>query len=178
MADKSSSNPTTTSDWDVILNADPQRALHGAWLKEVYARRPVAMAWEDASREELLALDRSTVARVVDIWLMYGGVQLVPYWDAVLPRMAIRLDFDRGAGLHGLLALELATALSSPFGVVQCTACGFPYAPEKRRPPVDRRSYCPGCSAGASLAAKRAWWRRNRSAAPSPKSRDREGVRQ
>jgi hypothetical protein len=128
------------------------------------------MAWEDASHEELLALDRNTVARVVDTWLMYGGVQLVPYWDALLPRMVVRVDFDRGAGLHGLLALELATALSSPFGVNQCAGCGFPYAPEKRRARADRRAYCPGCSDGASLAAKRAWWRRNRSAAPNPES--------
>jgi hypothetical protein len=84
-----------------------------------------------------------------------------------MPHLSVHVDFDRSAGLHGLLGLEIATALASPFGVVQCAGCGYPYAPEKRRPRADRRPYCPACAEGASLAAKRAWWQRNRSAAVS-----------
>lgn len=161
------------ADWDEIRASDPQRDLYRIWLKEIYARRPVAhTGWGDLSDPEMLNLQRDALAHIVGLWLSYGGVELVPKWDLKSPRLAIRIDFDRSGGLTGLLALELATTLASPFGVVACAGCGFPYAPEKRRPRPDRRPYCPNCSVGASLAAKREWWRRNRSARPQPSLTD------
>jgi hypothetical protein len=153
-----------SEDWEAIMAADPQGVLYLAWLRELRARRPVAVVGPEPSAEDLVKLSREQVARVVDVWLAHGGVQLVPCWREGMPHLAVRVDFDRSAGLHGLLGLEIATALASPFGVVQCAGCGYPYAPQKRRPRADRRPYCPACSEGASLAAKRAWWRRNRSA--------------
>jgi hypothetical protein len=156
-----------SEDWQAVAAADPQGVLELSWWREVRARRPVPMVGPEATIENVTAMDRDHVARVVDVWLAHGGVQLVPFWGGEMPHLSVHVDFDRSAGLHGLLGLEIATALASPFGVVQCAGCGYPYAPEKRRPRADRRPYCPACAEGASLAAKRAWWQRNRSAAVS-----------
>jgi hypothetical protein len=151
--------------WDLIGAADIKHAGYDAWIDELSADRPITPAWESPTSSEVLAFQRGAIARVLDVWLKFGGVRLVPYWDAVMSRMVIRVDYNRVAGLHGQLALELASALASPFGIIQCASCGYPYAPPKRRPRADRRAYCPDCSDGSGLAAKRDWWRRNRSAA-------------
>jgi hypothetical protein len=156
--------------WEMIAAADPMNARYSAWIDELSAGRSVVAATEDPTTAELLNLERAAIARVVDLWLTLGGVQLVPYWDAARSRMLIRVDFHRAPGLAGRLALEVASVLTSPFGVVQCDGCGYPYAPVKRRPRSDRRAYCPACSEGTSVAAKRDWWRRNRSAT-SPSDR-------
>jgi hypothetical protein len=162
--------------WDSIAAADPNRAQYEAWIDELSADRTVATDWEDPTSAEVIGLQRGAIAGVLHVWLKFGGVQLVPYWDATLSRMVVRVDYNRAAGLHGQLGLEIASALASPFGIVQCAGCGYPYAPEKRRPRIDRRAYCPECSDGTSLAAKRDWWRRNRSArrtiAPAPTQKE------
>jgi hypothetical protein len=159
----SSFGPAAES-WDTIGAADPRHERYRSWIDELSADRPLAPAWDNPTSREVLVLQRSAIARVLHVWLKFGGVQLVPHWDAAVARMVVRVDYDRAAGLHGQLALELASALALPFGLVQCAGCGYPYAPEQRRPRADRRAYCPACSDGTSLAAKRDWWRRNRSA--------------
>jgi hypothetical protein len=65
--------------------------------------------------------------------------------------------------LFPALVTRLCASLSSPLGVYRCDECGAPFGPSRRRPRGDRRRFCPTCSADASLAAKRAWWRENRS---------------
>jgi hypothetical protein len=124
----------TAGRWEVITSADPKRAQYECCIDELTADRPLATAWESPTSAEVLGLQRNAVARILHVWLKFGDVQLVPYWDAVLTRMVVRVDFDRSAGLHGRIALEIASALTSPFGIVQCAGCGYPYAPEKRRP--------------------------------------------
>jgi hypothetical protein len=153
--------------WDLIGAADPKHVHYESWIDELSADRPLAPARDNPTSREVLALQRSAIARVLHVWFKFGGVQLVPHWDAAVSRMVVRVDYDRAAGLHGQLAVEVASAVASPFGIVQCAGCGYPYAPERRRPRADRRAYCPGCSDGTSLAAKRDWWRRNRSARPA-----------
>ncbi len=117
------------ADWNLVYDCDPQNTLYQASIAELYARRPLPIATEHQSADEVLALQRSAIARLLDVWLQFGGVQMVPHWDDAQPRITIRVDFNRGAGLHGLLALELASALTSPFGIVNCSGCGYPYAP-------------------------------------------------
>jgi hypothetical protein len=65
------------------------------------------------------------------------------------------------AGLLPALVSELYRMLHWSFGVYECDGCGAPYNPPSRRP---RRGmsfyYCPACGGGGSLAAKRAYNRR------------------
>ena len=93
-------------------------------------------------------------------WLRDARVSLWLHREskARTPRVAVS-----AISLFEVLAVQLAAALVSPFGVYRCGECKQPYTPEKRRPPRDGRAhYCPDCSEGASLAAKRRWWRENK----------------
>jgi hypothetical protein len=68
--------------WEIIAAADPMNARYSAWIDELSAGRAVvvAAAEDPPTLAELLDLQRAAIARVVDLWLTYGRVQLVPYW--------------------------------------------------------------------------------------------------
>jgi hypothetical protein len=113
------------------------------------------------------------VAFLVDRWFEYGNVKVRSRWGGefgsdietfaatVLPDP--RPLLTSADPLAGLLAIELAAALGSPRGIYRCDDCGYPYTPPKRRPRTGVARYCPTCSEGASVAAKRSWWRAKKS---------------
>jgi len=80
---------------------------------------------------------------------------------------ALRLDIERstrgrGADLWSAILVGLCNSLASELGIAECDGCNRPYTPLKRRPRRDRRSYCPECSDGKSLASKRDYYRRKK----------------
>jgi hypothetical protein len=62
-------------NWDSIGAADPKCAQYEAWIDEQSADRPLATAWKNPTSTEVLGLQRSAIARVLDLWLKFGGVQ-------------------------------------------------------------------------------------------------------
>jgi hypothetical protein len=91
-----------------------------------------------------LGLDhqRRVLTDCVNRWLEYGRVRPTARWLLGMPTASVHLDFD---GLAGLLAVQLASAVSSRIYV--CAGCGLPFSvPEERRLPArDKRAWCPLC---------------------------------
>jgi hypothetical protein len=103
---------------------------------------------------------RHTVEEEASEWLKAAAVTPSLRWPEGDPAPYVTLT---EGGLFGVLAIQLAAALTSPLGIYRCTTCGFPFTPAHRKRRMDQRRYCPSCSMDASLAAKRRWWRENRS---------------
>src|SRR5205085_1345731 len=90
--------------------------------------------WRRAGDQGLVA-QRAALADVVDTWLLTGGVRSEPRWAPDSSVVELSFTFNKsGQGLSGLLAVQLTSALSSPFGLFVCDGCAYPYTPEKRRP--------------------------------------------
>lgn len=181
--------PGSMVDWRSVLEADDEALTDSIehWEAEiVYAAFPEAarsvqdeqhgsMSDDEVWRLRILKLleivdvsaQQELLASIVDLWLKYYGlVQMYCEWDREAGRVSLSLLFDENAGLASLLAAELGAVLSSPLGLYQCSSCGYTYTPEKRRPRGDRKRYCQTCSGGASLAAKRDWYHRNKTRRP------------
>src|SRR5579859_3790752 len=145
----------------MLINADQRETF---WMTKNLALRLAEMRGEHDHATETVR-DGRLLAYAVARWIEYGRVQLTPQWLPSAGRLLLEVRADALPGLAGILALELAAALSSPLGIARCHGCGFPYVPWKRRPRRDRANYCAECSQGASLAAKRAWYHRKRARA-------------
>jgi hypothetical protein len=113
-----------------------------------------------------ITAQRQIVMYCLERWFEYGNVTVKPLWGLGNAAFSVVVipEKERGA-LAGVLAFELAAALASPLGIFRCDGCHYPYTPAKRRPRSGAAHYCPSCSDGHSLAAKRAWWHTNRSRA-------------
>jgi hypothetical protein len=61
--------------WDIIDAADPRHERYRSWIDELSAARPLAAAWDHPTSAEVLGLQRSAIARVLHVWLKFGGVQ-------------------------------------------------------------------------------------------------------
>lgn len=117
---------------DVDQEAVQQGAMFGppdAWRK----------AWTDARVLKDVARGRRVLADAVNGWLAGGGVRPVLAWNKGEPIFRLASD-----GLFGELARQLAMSVGETSRLEACSACGTPYAPEKRATP-GRRHYCPEC---------------------------------
>ncbi len=66
------------------------------------------------------------------------------FQDAVTDKVGV------GLSLFGALTTQLLAAVSGS-GFAICSACGNAYAPQRRRPSVGRRRYCPNCGHPAAV---------------------------
>ena len=99
--------------------------------------------WPEASRPRGLWWERQALADDLRRWLRYGEVEPAPSWESVAVGVPLRLQFHY-VGLVGVLAMQLAAALTSPLGLFRCFGCGRPYTlgEGKRRPSANRRAWC------------------------------------
>ena len=74
------------------------------------------------------------------------------FQDAVTDKVGV------GLSLFGALTTQ-ALAVISGSGFATCSACGNAYAPQRRRPSVGRRRYCPNCGHAAALRDAKADYR-------------------
>jgi hypothetical protein len=103
---------------------------------------------------------RALVALAAE-WMPPSDLVLRPEWDADARAATMGIRFlARRQPLVAVLGIELAAALTSPFGLWSCDGCPYPYTPT-RRPRHDRRRFCPACS--HARAPARLWWREHRS---------------
>lgn len=84
-----------------------------------------------------LAFGRQVLAWTVDEWLRSAQVRPAFRWEGKSP--TVRLG---GGGLLGALGVQIMLVVGRPDGVAMCSACGVPYAPQ-RRSRTDQRHYCP-----------------------------------
>ena len=160
-------------EWRALLGQLPDDYLADLLTPEqirIQAEHPALHANRD--RDSLSTPDQARQIRrqrlalqlAGSFWLMgvLGSIWPMVVWDTAPPVLQFRLWPSPLAGLLPTLALQLATALQAPLGLVRCDECGQPYSPLKRRPPKGRRKYCPDCSQERRRAAKRQWWRANR----------------
>lgn len=99
---------------------------------------------------------RQAVTRLVNYWLLLGGVNLLFWWEGETPQVS--LD---GYGSFGTMATQLTFEIAKSSGIAVCSACGQPYFPE-RKPARGKRNYCQRCRAEGKNQrhAKREYWRR------------------
>ncbi len=83
--------------------------------------------------------DRVWFVERVNLWLEWGDVRSQLQWWKEYWRVA-----HQPRGLFGLLALQLADAISYRAGMAICDGCGEPYKP-RQVPKAGRRRYCPTC---------------------------------
>lgn len=102
---------------------------------------------------------RECVAFLLSEWLENAGVRPQILWRGGAPEA--KLSLGGPSSLPSILALQLATVVTSPFGVWQCDGCGDLYTEVAKRPAIGRMHFCPQCRQGGR-ASKRAWYRRNR----------------
>lgn len=101
---------------------------------------------------------RALLAELVDAELRETGVLPRFMWDAdgpcvtldpgstLVPPMAKPFRHWRGGTLYGVLACQLAEEIWSTSGLYTCSVCGTPYAPERRKPRLDKDHFCgPEC---------------------------------
>ena len=85
---------------------------------------------------------RDTLAWQLTRWMQMGLVVPVVTFRKTL--LSFSLDAMLGSRLFGVLAYQLALAVSSTDGLAICSACSGTYIPT-RRPTLGRRTYCPSC---------------------------------
>jgi len=129
-------------------------------------RRPPGfepLGWRQTSDlEEIISLERSIAADLVNEWLALGGVRLEARWENGATTPTARAAGD---GLFGALALQLLLTTAKSEGLAICSACGLTYAPT-RKPPAGRDHYCQSCG---KAAARREATRRYRAKKRSEK---------
>jgi hypothetical protein len=119
-------------------------------------------------------MTRAEIATSVSTWLKWAGLRLSTTWDADegVFRHVLGPDIERCPGapcgyLFGVLAMQLAAAVSSPHGTHRCdnAECRALYTPDGRKPNPKRDNYCPSCrlSGDAARAARRRSYHKNKS---------------
>jgi hypothetical protein len=144
--------------WQTIGSADPVPPPHSEikkprWDMAGYLGdfRGLAAVAGDSPQ-----FQRMTLAAVVNTWLRYGDVRPRTDWWPSDSAMELEMGY---AGLSGLLAVQLSSALSAHVHI--CSGCGRPFVvPEgKRRPKRGYRAWCYGPDCGR-LAQFRDYQRR------------------
>ncbi len=133
----------SADDWQAIEQGDPQTPPVPLEFEHdphewALSRRDFSSSAPDAP----IVSQRVSVAHAVSVWLRYGGVQPRVEWLPGESQATIHMEF---LDLPGLLAVQLASAVSRRSYI--CSGCGYPFTvPEERRqPPVGRRKWCPDC---------------------------------
>lgn len=94
--------------------------------------------------------ERMFLSLEVVLWLRLGRVGFV-----IAPEGSRwELEIDYGGCLLSAISLQLALTLAGVGALFVCSACGRPYAREKKRPKAGQGNYCPKC--GHTEAVKRA----------------------
>lgn len=94
-------------------------------------------------RKDRLFAARQRLAQATNRWLLLGDPRPRFQWEAARPTLVIE------AGTFGLLALQLAAAMSGTAGLAVCSGCARTYERKGRKAQAGRRNYCEECrSAG------------------------------
>jgi hypothetical protein len=119
-------------------------AGHGPIVPEDYGEtvREYIVRWPPV--EQSLTEARWELCRLVDEWISMGSVAPALWWikrdDAFLIFSPLTV---------GVLALQLATAVTGRHRLAICMACGMIYAPT-RKPASGSRNYCVDCGDGVA----------------------------
>jgi hypothetical protein len=176
-ADLQQGRPADHDDWSVVvdsLSGLGQFALaNGFLLPEAASLTDYLRGFDIWDKPEPTNLgvvleQRRLVALVVQRWIQRGPLELTPLWGIGESPFTVLLAPSRTSTpqperLATIICIELAATLSSALSLVRCDECHYPYVRPKRRPKMGVAHYCPDCSEGHGVAAKRAWWRTHRS---------------
>lgn len=112
--------------------------------RAVCVRARVSFPWsfERLEYKASLGVRRFILAEATRAWLVMGNVRPTVIWESAHKKPSVQLS---GRGLFGALAVQLALAIGQSAGYGICDHCRAQYAPEKRRPKVGQRHFCPLC---------------------------------
>ena len=162
--------PGSQADWDAIKAVDPsddleplisdddldfsekereERDLASGIYPERFLGNPPRLSSyvpADVAPTTLVGYERRAISSVVRQWFQRGGVGVRPIQN---PDDVYLKTHLQARGLAGLLAMQMAAALSSPLFI--CAGCSNAFTPPvgARRPPRGRRAWCPSCGRAA-----------------------------
>jgi hypothetical protein len=87
---------------------------------------------------------RQLLAGIVYLWLEHGDARIAVNWDRDEPVLELTTS-SRATPTFGVLAHQLALAITRSNQIAGCTGCGVLYLREGRRPQKGRRNYCNEC---------------------------------
>lgn len=93
-----------------------------------------------------LGIDQLLLSMLAQSWIESTPIRLSWWWDWGAHRPKLSLT---GNSLFACLTIQLLQAMAHTDGFEICSACGRPYAPE-RRPSPTRRHYCRDCRASGA----------------------------
>jgi hypothetical protein len=152
IADLQSEEPCRAEEWEIVADLIRQ-GTHAIYRRPLFELQ-VPGRWEygllgpELDRHRLSrAQQRERVAYAVNMWLEFGGARAVVDWGIGTPRVLLIAD-----NLVGILAIQLAAAVSSPFGIWRCDGVACDQLIEtqslKRNPQGGRNHFCVACREG------------------------------
>ena len=123
-------------DWDTMFES-LRPASAEVWFRR--GRSDVERGKKD------VWMGRYLLAEQLNLRLQLGNVRPTVVWGGVqTDDTKGPVALFQGEGLYGMIALQLAMAVSKSHGFAVCRECGTAYAP-RRRPNLAQRNYCDSC---------------------------------
>jgi hypothetical protein len=137
-ADLEQGEPGEVGDWEAIVGV-----LHRGW----HGLDEASLVCEEVLNQPKLTVDdkRWCLTQAINERLKYSDVRPEVVWDSGVRQL--RLSAGGPGGLSGLLALQIAAAITSRDNLLKCYRCRKPYVRDDRRAPArGGRQYCWDCN--------------------------------